>query len=117
MSLLMLAPLMLAASDNAPKTFKGVISDSQCATNVHSVSNSHKEMLAQHTMGNTEADCVRKCVEDWGGEYVLLTKDKKVWHLSDQQSAAHFAAQQVVIEGEAEPDHKTIRVSSIKSAQ
>ena len=110
----LLSRFCLAA--DKPREFRGVISDSQCATNVHSLTNSHKEMLANGKMGKTEADCVRKCVEDMGGEYVLLTEDKRVWHLSDQATAAKYAAENVIVMGEPTRDGKRILVSSMSVA-
>jgi len=112
-ALTVVSATFVAAGDSGAKTFKGVITDSQCATNVHSVSHSHKEMLAQGTMGKTEADCVRTCVEQWGGEYVLLTRDNRVWHLSDQKAAAKLAARSVTVTGYPSADDKTIQMTSI----
>src|SRR4051794_25728776 len=91
-----LANLTLSAQSST-QTFTGEISDSQCAFNVHSKTASHKEMLAEKTMGNTEADCVRTCVK-YGGAYVLVTH-KKVYHLTDQVIPEKFAAQKVIVTG------------------
>ncbi len=41
------------AQVGAVKTFRGEVSDSQCALNVHSVTRSHKEMLKSKSMGGT----------------------------------------------------------------
>src|ERR1700740_2948330 len=68
------------------KTFKGAIADTQCALNVHSMSQSHKEMIGMKAEIKTQADCVRYCVKERGGRYVLLVRDK-VYKL-DAQAAA-----------------------------
>lgn len=77
----------------------GEISDSQCATNVHSKTQSHREMIADHTMGDTKADCVRTCVKKMGGAYVLLTPEGKVYRLSDQEMSDKFAGEEVRVHG------------------
>jgi hypothetical protein len=95
------------------QTFTGEISDSQCALNVHSKTGSHKEMLAENTMGKNEADCVKTCVK-YGGVYVLVTP-KKVYRLSDQTTPEKFAAQKVVITGSLDKKGNTIIVQSIQA--
>ncbi len=90
---------MSTAAQSAKNVFTGKISDSQCATNVHSKTQSHKEMTSNHTMGDTDAECVRTCVKEMGGSYVLLTNDGKVYRLSDQQAADKFAGESVKVSG------------------
>src|SRR2546430_4653866 len=46
------------------KTFRGEIADSQCALNVHSLSQSHKEMIEMKHEVKTNADCARYCVKE-----------------------------------------------------
>ncbi|MGH9495177.1 MAG: hypothetical protein ACRD3B_09280 [Candidatus Sulfotelmatobacter sp.] len=94
------------------EVFKGEISDSQCAFNVHSTTHSHAEMLKTHTMGNTPADCVRMCVDNLGGVYVLQTKDK-VYKLDKQNFAEKYPAQAVKVTGVLNPTNNTIAVQSI----
>jgi hypothetical protein len=90
------------SAQSAKSVFVGEISDSQCATNVHSKTRSHKEMTADHTMGDTKADCVRTCVRNMGGAYVLLTTDGKVYRLSDQLMSDKFAGEKVKVFGTAD---------------
>jgi len=108
--------LLVFAADKREQQFAGVISDSQCAYNVHSQTHSHREMLQQHTMGGSEADCVRTCVKI-GGSYVLLTKENRVWQLSDQKTAAKVPAQRVVVRGTPSADGKSIEVAAITAAR
>ena len=102
---------LLAASEKQ-EVFKGEISDSQCAFNVHSITHSHAEMLKTHTMGNTPADCVRMCVDNLGGVYVLQTKDK-VYKLDKQNLAERYPAQAVKVTGVLNAKGDTIAVQSI----
>lgn len=100
---LVLAFAAVATSAQSGKSvFVGEISDSQCATNVHSKTQSHKEMIVDHTMGDTKADCVRTCVRKMGGAYVLLTTDGKVYRLSDQLVSDKFAGEKVKVFGTAD---------------
>lgn len=108
--------LLVLMADKREQQFTGVISDSQCAYNIHSQTHSHREMLQQHTMGGSEADCVKTCVKI-GGSYVLLTKENRVWQLSDQKAPAKFAAQRVVVRGTPSADGKTIDVAAITAAK
>ena len=55
--------VLVFAADKREQQFTGVISDSQCAYNIHSQTHSHREMLKMHTMGESEADCVKTCVK------------------------------------------------------
>jgi hypothetical protein len=100
------------AAGEKQEIFKGEISDSQCAFNVHSTTHSHAEMLKTHTMGNTPADCVRMCVDNLGGVYVLQTKDK-VYKLDKQNLAEKYPAQAVKVTGVLNPKDNTIAVQSI----
>ncbi len=100
------------AAGEKQEVFKGEISDSQCAFNVHSTTHSHAEMLKTHTMGNTPADCVRMCVDNLGGVYVLQTKDK-VYKLDKQNLAEKYPAQAVKVTGVLNPKDNTIAVQSI----
>lgn len=100
------------AAGEKEDVFKGEISDSQCAFNVHSTTHSHAEMLKTHTMGNTPADCVRMCVDNLGGVYVLQTKDK-VYKLDKQSLAEKYPAQAVKVTGVLNAKGDTIAVRSI----
>jgi uncharacterized protein DUF5818 len=94
------------------KTFRGEIADSQCALNVHSLSQSHKEMMDMRTDLKTNADCARFCVKERGGKYVLQYKDK-VYRLDKPDEAEPFAGEQVKIVGILDPKTNTITIRSI----
>lgn len=100
------------AAGEKQEVFNGEISDSQCAFNVHSTTHSHAEMLKTHTMGNTPADCVRMCVDNLGGIYVLQTKDR-VYKLDKQNLAEKYPAQAVKVTGVLNAKGDTIAVQSI----
>jgi|SRR5579862_1375825 len=106
------ASVAFLAAGEKPEVFRGEISDSQCAFNVHSTTHSHAEMLKTHTMGNTPADCVRMCVDNLGGVYVLQTKDK-VYKLDKQSLAEKYPAQAVKVTGVLNAKSDTIAVQSI----
>ncbi len=112
---ILFAAFALAASAQSVQTFKGIISDSQCAMNVHSLNGGHAEMLKKHTMGNDEASCARYCVKNMGGQYVLVSKGT-VYHLTDDIKAEPFAAQNVVIRGALDKKTNTITVVDIEKA-
>lgn len=97
----------------ADEVFKGVIADSQCALNVHSLSKSHKEMLQDKTIGGSPSDCVWYCVKERGGRFVLQDKEK-VYKLDDQTLTREFAAQRVLVTGTLDPQTKTIHVRRIE---
>ncbi len=99
-------------ADKPLKTFKGEISDSQCAMNVHSLDHTHDAMIKNKSMGTDAASCARNCVKQNGGDFVLLIKDK-VYRLDDQAKAETFAGEKVVVKGKLDPAGKTIQVSSI----
>ena len=110
--LVLLAATFATAADKPDKTFKGEISDSQCAMNVHSLDHTHDAMIKNKSMGTDAASCARNCVKQNGGDFVLLIKDT-VYRLDDQAKAEPFAGQKVVVKGKLDPTGKTIQVSSI----
>jgi len=97
----------LASSDFS---FRGEISDSQCAMNVHSLSRSHKEMTSKHTMGCDAASCAKFCVRK-GGEWVLRS-EAVVYRLKNQSGLEQFAAQKVEVTGTL--DTKTNTIDNIR---
>jgi hypothetical protein len=113
--LLLLASSLLSAIDS-PALFTGEIADSSCAYNVHSLSRSHKEMLKSKTWGDTPADCVRRCVKQFGGSYVLVHKND-VFRLEQQDLAEPFAGADVKISGTLSADGKTIHIEKIAAAK
>lgn len=96
------------------KTFRGEIADTQCALNVHSLSQSHKEMMEMKSEIKTEADCARFCVKERGGRFVLQIKDK-VYKLDAQVLAEQWAGQKVKLTGTLDPKTNTITVEKIEA--
>lgn len=95
-------------------TFRGEIADSQCALNVHSLTQSHKEMIAMKPEIKTDADCARFCVKERGGRFMLQTKDK-VYKLDAQVLAEQWAGQKVKVVGTLDPKTNTITVEKIEA--
>jgi hypothetical protein len=93
------AALMLAAD----QTFTGTITDDMCG-------GSHKDM----NMGSDDK-CVTECVRG-GAKYALLD-GKETYVLSDQKSAAKFAAKKVTVTGTLDAKAKTIQVSAIAAVK
>ncbi len=101
----------LSYAGEAVRTFRGEISDSQCAMNVHSLTHSHQEMLkSKGEMGGTSAQCAMHCAKQMGGEFVL-SAGKEVYHLDNQAEAEKFAGQRVKISGTLDAKSKTIHVA------
>ena len=96
------------------KTFRGEIADSQCALNVHSLSQSHKEMIEMKPEIKTNADCARYCVKERGGRFMLQIKDK-VYKLDAQPLAEPWAGQKVKLTGTLDPKTNTITVDKIEA--
>ncbi len=96
------------------KTFRGEIADSQCALNVHSLTQSHKEMIEMKPELKTDADCARFCVKERGGRFMLQTKDK-VYKLDAQVLAEQWAGQKVKVVGTLDPKTNTIAVEKIEA--
>ena len=110
--LILFAATLAAAADKPQKSFKGEISDSQCAMNVHSMDHTHDAMIKNKSMGTDAASCARNCVKQNGGDFVLLQGDK-VYRLDDQAKAEPFAGQKVVVKGKLDATGKIIAVTSI----
>src|SRR5215470_16686518 len=96
------------------KTFRGEIADSQCALNVHSLSQSHKEMMEMKPEIKTDAECARFCVKERGGRFVLQIKDK-VYKLDAQILAEPWAGQRVKVIGTLDPKTNSITVEKIEA--
>jgi Protein of unknown function (DUF5818) len=109
-----LAAVMQVRGGNE-KIFRGEIADTQCALNVHSLSRSHKEMIAMKPEVKTNADCARYCVRERGGKFVLQTKDY-VYKLDAQVLAEQWAGLKVRVIGTLDPKTDLIMVSTIESA-
>jgi len=104
-----------AARGGGEEVFKGVIADSQCAMNVHSLSQSHKEMLQGKDVGTTDGDCVWYCVTQRGGRFVLQIKSK-VYKLDKQDITREYAGRKVQVTGTLDPKTNTIHVRSLELA-
>lgn len=96
------------------KTFRGEIADTQCALNVHSLSQSHKEMMGMKPEIKTDADCARFCVKERGGRFVLQSKDK-VYKLDRQVLAEPWAGQKVKLTGTLDSKTNMITVDKIEA--
>jgi len=87
------------------QTFTGTITDDECPR-------------ADHTrmrMGPTDPACVRACIRDHSGSYVLYD-GKDAYTLSDQEAPEKFAGQKVTVVGALDAKTKTIKVESITAA-
>lgn len=116
LSFAMLFVLFAAPRAAGEEEFTGAIADSQCALNVHSLSQSHKEMLQSKEAGTTDADCVWYCVSQRGGRFVLQNKSK-IYKLDKQDLSKKFAGHKVRVTGTLDPKTNTIHVMSIELIQ
>jgi hypothetical protein len=103
----------VAARGSGEEVFKGIIADSQCAMNVHSLSQSHKEMLQGKSVGTTDADCVWYCVTQHGGRFVLQIK-RMVYKLDKQDLTKEYAGHHVKVTGTLDKETNVIHVRSIE---
>ena len=96
------------------RTFRGKISDSQCALNVHSLTQSHQEMLKSKSgaAGQTRASCSQYCIEHLGGKFVLASK-AHVYHLDNQELPRGFVGQKVKLHGTLDSKTEIIHVIDI----
>lgn len=101
------------AAGERVQLFRGEISDSQCALNVHSLSRSHEEMLKKKNIGTTPADCARYCVKYLGGVFVLSVREK-VYKLDNQELAEKYAGQKVKLTGVLDTESNVIAVHDIE---
>jgi hypothetical protein len=95
------------------KTFEGEIADSQCALGVHSINQSHKEMIDMGAAGKTPTDCARYCVRERGGRFVLQSK-QAVYKLDNQELAEKSAGKKVKVTGTVDTKTNTIHVRTIE---
>ena len=102
------------AAEQEPVTFKGEISDSQCAFNVHSLTKSHGEMLKSKSgaAGQNAATCSIYCIAQLGGKFVLASKGH-VYHLDNQDLPRRFVGQKVKLRGTLDEKGDSIHVVSI----
>lgn len=105
--------MLPAAKGGEEKTFVGEVADSQCALNVHSLSQSHKEMMAMKPELKTDADCAHFCVKERGGRYVLQIKNN-VYKLDRQELAEPLVGKKVKVIGTLDPKTEIIAVRDIE---
>jgi hypothetical protein len=101
-----------AALGQTSRVFRGEISDSQCALNVHSLTRSHQEMLKSKSMGGTSTTCSMYCIEHLGG-YLVLSIGNDVYRLDRSDLVHGFEGRRVVITGVLDAKVKQIHVVKI----
>ena len=102
-----------AAQSEGTRVFRGEVSDSQCALNVHSLTRSHQEMLKSKSMGGTSNTCSVYCIEHLGGTLVL-TSGKDVFRLDRPDLVHGFEGQKVKITGTLDSKANQIHVMNIE---
>jgi hypothetical protein len=104
------------AGDEESKTFRGEITDSQCALNVHSLTQSHQEMLKSKSgaAGQTPSSCAQYCIEHLGGKFVLAAKSH-VYHLDNQDLPRGFVGEKVKVRGVLDAQTGIIHVANIET--
>ena len=111
------AAAVLAAGSIAygeePRVFSGEISDNQCASNVHSLTRSHQEMLKSKSMGGTPYACSVFCIQNMGG-YLVLSSDKDVFRLDRLDLVHGFEGKKVKVTGVLDAKAKQIHVLKIE---
>jgi hypothetical protein len=95
------------------KVFRGEISDNQCASNVHSLTRSHQEMLKSKSMGGTATTCSVYCIEHLGGALVL-SSGADVFRLDRADLVHGFEGQKVRLTGILDSKTKQIHVLKIE---
>ena len=112
-----LAMSFTAYAEDEPLTvFRGEISDSQCALNVHSLTRSHEEMLKSKSgnAGQTRASCSQYCIDHLGGKFVLASK-AHVYHLDNQELPRAFVGKKVKLRGILDSKTEIIHVVNIEA--
>jgi hypothetical protein len=105
--------LASAAQSQNSRIFRGEVSDSQCALNVHSLTRSHQEMLKSKSMGGTSNTCSQYCIEHLGGSLVL-SAGKDVYRLDRPDLVHGFEGQKVKVTGTLDPKVNQIHVLKIE---
>jgi hypothetical protein len=99
---LVLTAATFALAADMGSSWTGWVTDTLCAA---------KGASASH------AECATKCVKEKGAKWALVTSDKSVWVLSDQDAAAKMLGKEVTVKGTADAATKTIKVASIEPAK
>jgi hypothetical protein len=102
-----------AANGQNPHIFRGEVSDSQCALNVHSLTRSHQEMLKSKSMGGTSNTCSVYCIEHLGG-YLVLSSGNDVFRLDRADLVHGYEGQKVKVSGTFDAKAKQIHVLTIE---
>jgi|SRR5271154_1472014 len=102
-----------AAHGQDVRVFRGNVSDSQCALNVHSLTRSHQEMLKSKSMGGTSNTCSVYCITYLGG-YLVLASGKDVFRLDRADLVHGFEGQKVKISGILDTKINQIHVLKIE---
>jgi hypothetical protein len=100
------------ADGQTSRIFRGEVSDSQCALNVHSLTRSHQEMLKSKSMGGTSNTCSVYCIEHLGG-YLVLSVGNDVYRLDRADLVHGFEGQRVAVTGTLDAKTKQIHVVKI----
>ena len=95
---------------------QGIITDSQCAFNVHSHNGSHDDMIKTRFGGSSPKECTQRCVKEMGGKYVLVSK-KNVYHLDDQDRPEKFAGTKVKVTGTLDAKQQTLHLLTIEAVK
>jgi hypothetical protein len=95
------------------RVFRGEVSDSQCALNVHSLTRSHQEMLKSKSMGGTANTCSTYCIEHLGG-YLVLSAGNDVFRLDRADLVHGFEGQKVKLTGILDTKLNLIHVQKIE---
>jgi hypothetical protein len=101
------------AASQVSKVFRGEVSDSQCALNVHSLTRSHQEMLKSKSMGGTANTCTVYCIEHMGG-YLVLSAGQNVFRLDRGDIVHGYEGHKVKITGVLDSKIKQIHVIKIE---
>jgi hypothetical protein len=102
-----------SAHGQNPRIFRGEISDSQCALNIHSLTRSHQEMLKSKSMGGTANTCSVYCIEHLGG-YLVLSSGKDVYRLDRTDLIHGFEGHRVTLTGILDPKLSQIHVVKVE---
>lgn len=100
------------SQEQSTRVFRGEVSDSQCALNVHSLTRSHQEMLKSKSMGGTANTCTLYCVEHMGG-YLVLSAGNDVYRMDRADLVHGFEGQHVKVTGTLDSKTNLIHVMKI----
>lgn len=104
---------VIGTAGQVSKVYRGEVSDSQCALNVHSLTRSHQEMLKSKSMGGTANTCTIYCIQHMGG-YLVLSAGKNVFRLDRADIVHGYEGQKVKITGVLDSRINQIHVLKIE---